>query len=546
MCNHSSISVVNVSDDEDDDTIKPEHPTLDHLRRVVLPLSDTIGDSDLPRGLDLGPEVEVWFHAHRVSADQQLAVLPPYIPPALLPCRFRPKKKGHVLTPSQKAQLKAERQQRNENVNMALEDARAMVWTAAKKMHADFQTHSAEYYYQLIMQTSRLNTQRRRASRWNAYLRKEMQRVNTALPEGEDHKRVSDKEVTNSIAAAWHSMSKEEQISATDDALKELEAHRENLKKGIHTVPIHAFHDSRSVTAGVLTDVHARTGNEYVLFEVRSDTSSYNRPFVFFTSQRLNDFFVLVTQNTAAELALKMEGYCISGGPKGVVHNYVQGLIQLKKDAASLINGKLHICSRPELETLINAFESGATRFRSLSDEEWAEWKKNRLAGRGNGSRTAGEPERSVTDPAPTSPSSTPAVMTPAASTPAPPEPTLVLPPAPSNVYPPAGTASSPAAPPSQTSPSANVPARKRARQETTFVTVDIITGPDGRSIPIAKRPRKPHGPGKAAASNSLTSTPDGSATAPATALTAQTSENMTTKPKKSRRKSKNQAPAPA
>ena len=37
------------------------------------------------------------------------------------------------------------------------------------------------------------------------------------------------------------------------------------------------------------------------------------------------------------------------------------------------------ICSRPELEILVTSWTSGATRFRSMSDEEWMAWRTMQL-----------------------------------------------------------------------------------------------------------------------------------------------------------------------
>ena len=189
--------------------------------------------------------------------------------------RFRSKKKGHALTPTQKAQLKLEREARKISLNRALEDARNGVWEAAKQMHAEFQAHSSEYYYRLIMQASRITSKKRRTSRWNAYLSKELQRRNagafstifiatrsvaadsasTDVPEGEDRKRVSDGDLTREIARQWKSMSEEEQIAATDDTLKELQERQEDHMTGTHTVPIHAFHDARATVATIEREV---------------------------------------------------------------------------------------------------------------------------------------------------------------------------------------------------------------------------------------------------------------------------------------------------
>ncbi|KAH9847641.1 hypothetical protein C2E23DRAFT_711718, partial [Lenzites betulinus] len=232
-----------------------------------------------------------------------------------------------------------------------------------------------------------------------------------------ERKRVSDEDVIQQLSTQWNAISKEEQIAATDNVLEELKERNENLKKGTHTVAIQAFHDARATVESLekeLEHLHARTGIEALLFITRSTTSSYVQPFAFHTSGRLAEFVHALTNSNMSEFALKMEGYCLSG-IQGVANNYVQGLVALKKDAASLINQKFQdvcvraptarlyyvnfekriterfgvvienwplkrfcspgdICSRPELDVLISSWTSGSARFRSMSDSEWEAW----------------------------------------------------------------------------------------------------------------------------------------------------------------------------
>ncbi|KAJ2955194.1 hypothetical protein NUW54_g14758 [Trametes sanguinea] len=166
------------------------------------------------------------------------------------------------------------------------------------------------------MQTTRLQTTKRRTSRWNAFLSKEIQRRNAALDDGETRARVSDGEITREIATQWKAMSEAEQVAATEDVLKELHERQENHKRGVHTVPIQAFHDTRATIATIqreLEDLHTRTGTEVLLFVVRADTKDYTVPYSFYTNKRLADYVLFATQNTTSEFALKLEGYCVSG-----------------------------------------------------------------------------------------------------------------------------------------------------------------------------------------------------------------------------------------
>ncbi|KAJ2968182.1 hypothetical protein NUW54_g13294 [Trametes sanguinea] len=186
------------------------------------------------------------------------------------------------------------------------------------------------------MQSSRLCLSKRRMSRWNAFVFKEMQRRNADLPEGTDRKRVSDTDVTREIAETWKQMTPDEQEAATEDALKELQERKEDLTTGTHTVPLQAFHDARAT----LENMHARTGVEALLFVCRSETSSYVQPYAFHTNKRLADFVHVVSKSTMSDFALRMEGYCVSG-IEGIATNYTQALLNLKKEAAALINAKL-------------------------------------------------------------------------------------------------------------------------------------------------------------------------------------------------------------
>lgn len=46
---------------------------------------------------------------------------------------------------------------------------------------------------------------------------------------------------------------------------------------------------------------------------VRSSSDHYNEPFLFFSSPKVADFINLAYNQTGADMALKLEAYCISG-----------------------------------------------------------------------------------------------------------------------------------------------------------------------------------------------------------------------------------------
>ncbi len=161
------------------------------------------------------------------------------------------------------------------------------------------------------------------------------------------------------------------------------------------------------------------------------------------------------------------------------------------------------ICSRPELETLISAFTTGAARFRSLSDEEWDNWKANRT---GSGS----PPNANAPSDAPGAPASgdgSPDTSSTAATTDTPAVSSSPIP----GTADMAGSTSAnlsssatmlgnvvtqvpePGLPsPAQVSAPTEGATGKRGRAAgTTFIAMDVVTGSDGRSIAVAKRQRK-------------------------------------------------------
>ena len=88
-----------------------------------------------------------------------------------------------------------------------------------------------------------------------------------------------------------------------------------------------------------LTAISERTGTQSILISVRSSSEQYNAPFLFYTDKRLADFFALTTTTTAADIAVRLDAFLLSG-VDGVVPNYAQHIVNLKKQAASLIFSK--------------------------------------------------------------------------------------------------------------------------------------------------------------------------------------------------------------
>ncbi|KAH9885849.1 hypothetical protein C8Q73DRAFT_659173, partial [Cubamyces lactineus] len=334
--------------------------------------------------------------------------------------RHRARRAKNKLTAAEKSLLRQRRRKNAADLKAALSEAQALIWGFARQMSEQFKNHKPGYFYQLIMQQSRRPAATRKVSKWNAFLSQELKRRNNELPEGVDRKRVSDALIKD-IAEEWKGMSEQERDVATSDTVQELYEQRANRAYGRHSVPARAFGDARTTLAHIeseLRALHSRTNLELFLVATRSTQTSYMQPYTFVTSHALEDFVLSTTKCTIPEYAIQMEGYFIGQGSN--VRNAAQSskahLLRLKHEAAVLIDQKLRkrgripqmkyvnfhkitedygvvlegwplkgkfcppgeLSSRPHLEILINAWKSGAARFRCLTDDEWDEWRVQR------------------------------------------------------------------------------------------------------------------------------------------------------------------------
>ncbi|KAJ8456300.1 hypothetical protein ONZ45_g18775 [Pleurotus djamor] len=322
--------------------------------------------------------------------------------------RKKPQRTGLKLTAADKKLRQEKRHQRRDAYKSALGEINDLIDTKAQELHETFGGHSVAHYKLEILQTARSSGSGRDPTRWNAYVRKRVGELQLKKPEIP--------QAMKQFSEEWRTMSAEERLNATDDALKDLSEHREMKLLAPHNVPISAFHDTRANLETITHDLaalHSRTGCEAFLTVVRSSSDHYNEPFVFYTSPRVADFINLAYKHTGADFALRLEGYCISG-VSGYVQNQIEANQQLKKETAALIMDKLRkaagaevkrmnyanfedsitakygvvvegwplpkfcspgdLSSRLELQTLYQAWESGRTRFRKLSNQEHVDW----------------------------------------------------------------------------------------------------------------------------------------------------------------------------
>ena len=93
--------------------------------------------------------------------------------------RKRTRKAKAPITPALRDALAKQRAERRAEYTSTLEEAREAVWSRAIQLREAFGGHSVEYYMQEILQRGRLERSRRKASRWNAYLRQELKALNS-------------------------------------------------------------------------------------------------------------------------------------------------------------------------------------------------------------------------------------------------------------------------------------------------------------------------------------------------------------------------------
>jgi hypothetical protein len=92
--------------------------------------------------------------------------------------RKRVRKRAAPLTSALKTVLAKRREERLQRYYSALEDARHSVEQHAKQLREEFGAHSVDYYHQEILQRGRLERGRRKATRWNAFMRHELKKRN--------------------------------------------------------------------------------------------------------------------------------------------------------------------------------------------------------------------------------------------------------------------------------------------------------------------------------------------------------------------------------
>ena len=135
------------------------------------------------------------------------------------------------------------------------------------------------------------------------------------------------------LAERWHAMTPAEREVATRSAVGDLTARRESRQRGIHNVSLEAFNDANRTLSAIqrevrnlstyhntrrlillqLENLYERTGFELALLAVRASVDQYMSPYFFYTSDRLGQYFELLTKGSVADFAYRVEGWCVAG-----------------------------------------------------------------------------------------------------------------------------------------------------------------------------------------------------------------------------------------
>ncbi|KAI0348815.1 hypothetical protein OH77DRAFT_1491362 [Trametes cingulata] len=154
----------------------------------------------------------------------------------------------------------------------------------------------------------------RKITFWNGFVSAEMKKHNTEQERG-SRDRVSSN-IIKMLSKHWQKMSREERKAAGEEPAAELTEHRQNRAEGIQNVPLSAFNDVRATIASVrreLENLNGRTGTEFLLVGVWSQTDHFNPPYVFYTNERIVQFVELLNNMSMQDFALRLEGFCVSG-----------------------------------------------------------------------------------------------------------------------------------------------------------------------------------------------------------------------------------------
>ncbi|KAF5338711.1 hypothetical protein D9611_013320 [Ephemerocybe angulata] len=424
------------------------------------------------------------------------------------------------LTKAEKDARKARNLLVRTNINQAIDEEHERLWERADALQDQYGLHSRRWWYNAIIQAPKKASRVLKMTRWRAFLSKSVRAINDER-RANDEPTVKVPEVSAQLAAQWAQMS-DEQKAELDPYIKEFEDQRQVATRKVSNVDIAAFHDVRAFAAkwqAEADDLHARTGVQMMFAIVRDDFNSFNKPFVFATSQQVENFFLSVYRTDLATLGLRLESFMLSGAT-GLALNYVQGISALKSEIARLIHSKLCDCvgrlvskmcytnfheritvplrvivqgwplkkfaspsdigSKSDLELLRHAWTNDTAKFVKLDDAEYdelcAQMSKRPVAMDDDESEPEDQPDHAsgpTSTPSAVAISAADAVQAPVAGSPSPSTPPAVATPIPAAPVPSAASAPAPPASSAQN-----------------FILT--VQGANGQMVNVATKTRKP------------------------------------------------------
>ncbi|KAJ3804748.1 hypothetical protein F5876DRAFT_52955 [Lentinula aff. lateritia] len=300
------------------------------------------------------------------------------------PWRHRSKRRASTMKLSMAEKLARQkmRAEEKELYRGLIEEVQQLVRDKAVEIRERTGKYTAQYILDDIYQTPRLSAGRKKAGPFRAYVSLEMERINKDVPEGEPRKKIF--ECMGEIAARWASLSPSEKAEATAGRVEELEDRKKNRATGHHNVALAAFQDTRLTFENVaqeLQRLNMRTSDECLLVVVRADTTHFNVPFTYRSSERVDEFMNLAMKVSPEDFAKRLEGYVLSGNKvnrmyyKNFEHHITEqhGII-VKNWPLTKFCSPSEIHTSTEIRILINSWTSGTTFFYKMSLLEWEEW----------------------------------------------------------------------------------------------------------------------------------------------------------------------------
>ncbi|KAI1782048.1 hypothetical protein LXA43DRAFT_906963 [Ganoderma leucocontextum] len=309
---------------------------------------------------------------------------------------YRRRKRAIKLTQEERRAKQAVRDAKKLSLTTALTDARKAVMELAENLAKQFPSHNKDHYYRLIMQLPAKKS-KHQISQWCAYLSIRLDTHNESLvaENGDDAQRarVTKDGLLQEISEEWAAMSPEAKRVATAEKVQELEERRDNRLEAVHNSNVSACHDARVTLKNIQTELenlHKRTGTAVLMVATRGSIEVFGDPVVHYSDSRVQQFVESTVGTTLEDIALRMEGYCVSGVQEDAAKRAKRGEIKRMNytNFADAITAKVGIVaenwtsrfetpsglSHLEVEIALRAWEAGTTRFRALTDEEWRAW----------------------------------------------------------------------------------------------------------------------------------------------------------------------------